>query len=252
MGLPGFLLLDEESPTTDTVMPDLQQIAQAKSGAIRHQDPCSHECGVRALDASDQAIASLKQLMDLPMAPRHGAWRGPLDSSERADYTLVHQPFLGCECQESLEHPSVVIHRVWRQVPKGLGQVLVDLVWIEVCCLPRKPAHQNSQLLQIARRPADAADVAEGKFLQCHGGTVRRSVPPARGVATPQDNRYNPHLAGEGQLAQLVRTPVQTILRASLFALLTASLWLPHLGLAIVAAGFRQLVSKESLPKDGH
>jgi hypothetical protein len=81
---------------------------------------------------------------------------------------------------------------------------------------------------------------------------LRRSVPPVRGVATPQNNRYNPHPAGEGQLAQLVRTPVQTILRALLFALLTAAVWLPDLGVAVMAVSFRQLVfGQESLPTDG-
>lgn len=253
MGLPSFLLLDEESPTTDPVMPNLQKIAESQPSAVGHKHPRSHELGVRALHAADQTVSGLKQLMDLAVTPRHRAWRGPLDSSERADYTPVHQAFLSSEGEESLEHSSVVVHRVWGQVPQGLGQVGVDLVWIECLRPPRKPADQDSQLLQVSGRPADAVDVAAGKFLEFHEGTLRRSLPPDRGVATPQYNRYNPHPAGEGQLAQLVRTPVQTILRASLFTLLTAALWLPDLGVAMIAAGFRQLVfGQESLPKDGH
>ena len=253
MGLPSFLLLDKESTTTDPVMPNLQKIAESQPSAVCDKHPRSHELGVRALHAADKPVSGLKQLMDLAVTPSHRAWRGPLDLSERADYTPVHQAFLSGEGEESLEHSSVVVHRVWAQVPQGLGQVLVDLVWVEVFSPPRQAAYQDGQLLQVSGRSADAVDVPAGKFLEFHGGTLRRSLPPVRGVATPQDNRYNPHPAGEGQLAQLVRTPVQTILRASLFALLTAALWLPDLGVAMIAAGFRQLVfGQESLPKDGH
>ena len=234
-------------------MPNLQQIAESQPCAVCDENPGSHQLRVRALLSTHQAGASLQQLMDLPVAPRHGTRRGPLDSSEGADYTSVHQAFLSGEGEESLEHSSVVVNRVWGKVPQGLGQVLVDLVWIEVFSPPREPAYEDGQLLQVPSRTADAVNVAGSKFLEFHGGTWRRSLPPTGGVATPQYNRYNPHLAGGGQLAQLVRTPFLSILRASLFALLTASLWLPDLGMAMIAAGFRQLVfGEESLPKDGH
>lgn len=64
------------------------------------------------------------------------------------------------------------------------------------------------------------------------------------GVATPPDNRYIPQ--GDGQLAQLVRTPVPTIVRASL-APLPANLALR------LHAVYRQLVSfQDAAPTDGH
>ena len=253
VGLARLLLLDEKSPTTDTVMPNLKQIAESQPCAVCDENPGSHKSRVRALHPARKPLAGFEKLVDFPITPRHRTWRGPLDSSEGAQYTPVQQSFVGCESQESLEHPPVVIYCVRAQMPEGLGQVLIDLVWIESLCLPREPAYEDGQLLQVPSRAADAVNVSGSKFSEIHGGTLRRSLPPARGVATPQDNRYNPHLAGEGQLAQLVRTPVLSILRALLFALLTASLWLPDLGMAMIAAGFRQLVfGEESLPKDGH
>lgn len=252
MSLSGLLLLDEQSPTTDTVMPYLQQIAESQPCAVCDENPGSHQLRVRALHPARKPLAGFKKVMNLPMTPRHRAWRGPLDSAEGAQYTLVQQSGVGCESQESLEHPPVVIDGVRAQMPEGLGQVLIDLVWMERLCLPGQTPDQHQHLLQISSGPAHAGDVLAGKFLEIHEGTLRRSVPPVRGVATPQNNRYNPHPAGEGQLAQLVRTPVQTILRALLFALLTAAVWLPDLGVAVMAVSFRQLVfGQESLPTDG-
>ena len=253
VGLARLLLLDEKSPTTDTVMTNLKQIAESQPSAVGYENPGSHQSRVRALHAARKPLAGFEKLVDLPMTPRHRTWRGPLDSSEGAQYTPVQQSFVGCESQESLEHPPVVIHRVWAQMPEGLGQVLIDLVWIERLCLPREPAYEDGQLLQVSSGPADAGDVLAGKFSEIHGGTLRKSLPPTRGVASPRFNRYNPHPAGEGQLAQLVRTPVLSILRALLFALLTAAIWLPDLGAAVMAVSFRQLVfGEESLPKEGH
>ena len=252
MGLARLLLLDEKSPTTDTVMTNLKQIAESQPSAVGYENPGSHQSRVRALHPARKPLAGCEKLVDLPMTPRHRTWRGPLDSSEGAQYTPVQQSFVGCESQESLEHPPVVIHRVWAQMPEGLGQVLIDLVWIERLCLPREPAYEDGQLLQVSSGPADAVNVSGSQFLEIHGGTLRKSLPPTRGVASPRYNRYNPHPAGEGQLAQLVRTPVLSILRALLFALLTAAIWLPDLGAAVMAVSFRQLVfGEESLPKDG-
>ena len=252
MGLARLVLLDEESSATDAVMPDFQQVAESQPGAVGHQNPRSHQPGVRALDAADQPVSGVEQLMDLAMAPCHGARRWTLDSAERADYTLVHQAFLSGEGEESLEHPPVVVHRVRRQTVQGRCQVVVNLFWIEGLRCPWQSPDQDGQLLQIPGGTADAVDVPGGKFLEGHGGTVGNIVPPSRGVATPRQIRYNPHSAGEGQLAQLVRTPVPTILRALSFSLLAIAAWLPDYGAVLIVAGIRQLVpEQESLPMDG-
>ena len=217
MRLAGLLLSDEESPATDLVMSYSQHIAESQPRRIADENPCSHELGVRALNASRHCRGGLQQQSDLGMAPCDGTRGGLLDSSERADYTFVHQPLGGGKLQQPLKHSSVVGNGDGAQMFHCVRQIVIDQVWVKPLGLPRQALHQNSELLRVAGTTPNASAVSGGKSIDMHGGTESRIMPAESGVSTPPDNPYNPQGRTPGQLAQLVRRTAQSILERPSF-----------------------------------
>jgi len=225
-------------------MSNRQQIAEPQSGAVGHQYPRSHQQRVCDFNATRQGLAGNQQVIDLAVTPCHGARRRPLDSPKGTEYTPVHQAFLGRKAQEDAQHTPVIVNRMSTQPGQGIGQVGIDCFGMEVLCRPGKSLNENQKLFPISSRTTDAINVPPSKIVEIHEGTIGGSLPSMAGVATPPDNRYIP--PGDGQLAQLVRTPVLAIVRASL-APLPANIALR------LNAVYRQLISlQDAAPKDGH